>query len=70
MIVKEYTEEFYRLNITTRQRERDEEKVSRYINCLRYEIQDEINIMLVRTVDDAYQFSLKAKEKLARKQSQ
>jgi hypothetical protein len=70
MTVKEYTEEFYKLNIRTGQREKDEEKVSRYINGLRYEIQDEINMMSVRTVEDAYQFALKAEEKLARKQSQ
>jgi hypothetical protein len=38
MKVKEYTEEFYRINIKTGQRERDEEKVSRCINDLRYEI--------------------------------
>jgi hypothetical protein len=38
MIVKEYTEEFYRLNIRIGQREKDEEKVARYINGLRYEI--------------------------------
>ena len=38
MIVKEYTEDFYKLNIGTGQREKDEEKVSRYINGLRYEI--------------------------------
>jgi hypothetical protein len=38
MTVKEYTEEFYRLNIRTGQREKDEEKVSKYINGLRYEI--------------------------------
>jgi hypothetical protein len=36
MIVKEYTEEFYRLNIKTGQREKDDENVSRYINGLRY----------------------------------
>jgi hypothetical protein len=35
MTVKEYTEYFYRLNIRTGQRERDEEKFSRYINGLR-----------------------------------
>jgi hypothetical protein len=70
MTLKEYTEEFYKLNIRTGQREKDEEKVSRYINGLRYEIQDEINMMSVRTVEDAYQISLKAEEKLARKQSQ
>jgi hypothetical protein len=70
MMVKEYTEEFYRLNIRTRKRERDEENVFKCINGLRYEIQDELNMMSVRTVEDAYQFSLKAEEKLDRKQSQ
>jgi hypothetical protein len=35
---------------------------------LRYEIQDEISMMSVRTVEDAYQIALKAEEKLARKQ--
>jgi intein-encoded DNA endonuclease-like protein len=70
MTIKEYIEEFYRLNIKTRQRERDEEKVSRYINGLRYEIQDDLSMMSVRTVEDAYQFALKVEEKLARKQSQ
>jgi hypothetical protein len=38
MIVKEYIEEFYELRIRSGQRERDEEKVVRYINGLRYEI--------------------------------
>jgi hypothetical protein len=68
--VKEYTEEFYRLNIRAGHRENDEEKTARYINGLRYEIQDEINMMTVRTVEDAYQVALKAEEKLARKKSQ
>jgi D-serine dehydratase len=54
MTVKEYTEDFYSLNIRTGQRERDEEKFSRYINGLRYEIQDELSMMSVRTVEDAY----------------
>jgi uncharacterized protein YjbK len=70
MIVKEYTEEFYKLNIRTEQREKDEEKFARYINGLRYEIQDEISMMSVRTVENAYQIALKVEEKLARKQSQ
>jgi hypothetical protein len=68
--VKEYTEEFYRLNIRAGHRESDEEKVSRYINGLRYEIQDEINMMMMRMVEDAYQVALKAEEKLAKKQIQ
>jgi hypothetical protein len=40
MVVKEYTKEFYKMNIRTVQREKDEEKVGRYINGLRYEIHD------------------------------
>jgi hypothetical protein len=70
MVVKEYTEELCKLNIGTGQREKDEEKVSRYINGLRYEIWDEINMMSVRIVEDAYQFALKAEEKMARKKIQ
>jgi hypothetical protein len=70
MIVKEYTEEFYKLNTRVGKRERDKEKFARYMNGLRYEIQDELSMMLVRIVEDAYQFVLKAEEKLARKQSQ
>jgi hypothetical protein len=54
MTVKEYTEEFYRLNIRTGQREKDDEIFFRYINSLRYEIQDEISMMTVRIVEDAY----------------
>jgi hypothetical protein len=69
MAAKEYTEEFYRLNIRTGQQERDEEKVAKYINVLRYEIQDELSMMSMRTVEDAYNFALKAEEKLVRKQN-
>jgi hypothetical protein len=68
--VKEYTEEFYRLNIRARQKENEDEKPTRYINGLRYEIQEEIFMMFVSKVEDAYQATLKAEEKLARKQSQ
>jgi hypothetical protein len=70
MTVKEYTKEFYKLNIRTGQREKDEENVSSYINGLRYEIKDEINMMSVMTVEDAYHFSLKVEEKLTKKQNQ
>jgi hypothetical protein len=70
MTVKEYTEEFYQLNIIIGKWERDEDKVARYINGLRYEIQDELSMMSVKTMEDSYQFVLKAKEKLARKQNQ
>jgi hypothetical protein len=38
LTIKKYTEEIYKLNIRVGQREKNDEKVSRYINVLRYEI--------------------------------
>ena len=70
MSVKEYTEEFYRLSIRTGHVEDDLEKIARYVNGLRYEIQDEISLLSLKTVEDAYQASLKAEEKILRRQSQ
>jgi hypothetical protein len=70
MTVKEYTEEFYKLNIRAGDRESDDEKVSRYMNVLRYEIQDEMSMVTIRMVEDAYQMAQKAEEKLSRKQGQ
>jgi hypothetical protein len=70
MTVKEYTKEFYRLNIRVGHHESDDEKVTRYMNGLRYEIEDEMSMATIINVEDAYQVSLKEKEKLARKQGQ
>jgi hypothetical protein len=38
MIVKEYTKEFYQLNIRVGHHESDDEKVARYMNGMRYDI--------------------------------
>jgi hypothetical protein len=65
MTVKEYTEEFYRLNIRTGHCESNDEKVARYMNGLRYEIQDEMSMMTIQTVEDAYQMALKVEENLS-----
>jgi hypothetical protein len=70
MTVKEYTKEFYRLNIRAGHRESDDEKVSRYMNGLRYDIQDEMSMLTIRTVEYSYHMALKAEEKLSRKQGQ
>ena len=70
MMVKEYNEEFYKLNISAGHRESDDEKVARYLNHLRYDIQDELSMLTIQTVEDAYQLALKAEEKLNRKQGQ
>ena len=68
--MKEHTEEFYRLNSRAGQKENEYEKTTKYINGLRYEIQEEMNMMSISIVDDAYQGALKVEEKLARRQSQ
>jgi hypothetical protein len=70
MTVKEYTKEFYKLNIRAGHRESNDEKVARYLNGLRYDIQDELSMTTIRTVEDAYQMALKAEEKLSHKQGQ
>jgi uncharacterized protein YjbK len=70
MTVKEYTEEFYRLNIRVGHHESDDEKVGRYMNGLRYEIQDEMSMVTIKNVEDSYQVALKEEEKLARKKGQ
>jgi uncharacterized protein YjbK len=58
--VKEYTEEFCKINIRVGHRESDDEKVSRYMNGLRYDIQYEMSMLTIRNVKDAYQMALKA----------
>jgi hypothetical protein len=70
MTMKEYIEEFYRLNIRAGHRESDDEKVFKYLNGLRYDIQDELSMVTIRKVEDAYHMALKSKEKLSRKQGQ
>jgi hypothetical protein len=67
MIVKKYIEEFYRLTIRVGHIEEDVENVASYINDLRYDIKDEINIWFMKTVEDAYQAALKVEVKLTRK---
>ena len=69
LTVKEYTKEFYKVSIRAGQIQEIEEKVARYINGLRVEIQDEMSMLSLKTMDEAYQMALKAEEKLLRKQS-
>jgi hypothetical protein len=70
MMVKEYTEEFYKLKIRAGHQESDDEKVAKYMNGLRYDIQDEMSMETVIIVEDAYHMVLKDEEKLSRKPGQ
>lgn len=67
MTVKEYIEEFYKINIREGHIEDTLKRVVRYTNSLVFEIQDEISFLSPRIVEDAYHFSLKVEEKMARK---
>ena len=67
MSVKEYTEEFYRLDISSGHVDDDVEKIARYINGLRSGIQDEISFVKLESVEEAYQYDLKAEETLTKK---
>ena len=68
MTVREYTEQFYKVDIRVGYVQDTTEKVSRYVNGLRMDIQDEISLLTPRTVEEAYQLALKAEDKIARRQ--
>ena len=59
MTIKEYKKEFSRLNIGSGHVEDDIERVSRYINGLRYDIHDELSLLNLKNVEDEYQVALK-----------
>eukprot|EP00253_Pinus_taeda_P004319 PITA_04319 len=69
MTVREFTEEFYKLNLRAGYVEDTSEKTARFVNGLRGEILDEIGILSPQTLDEDYQFALKAEEKINRKQN-
>lgn len=50
--------------------EMDDEKLARYINVLRFEIQGELDILSLKIIKEAYYIALKIEENLTRKQSQ
>ena len=60
--MREYTEEFYKVNLREGYVEYTPEKTTRYIKGLRLDIQDEINMLSPRTIEEAYHCSLKEEE--------
>ena len=70
MTVKEYTEELFKLIIRARQTQEDIERVAKYINGLRFEIEDDISFLNLKIVEDAYQSSLRVEENLLRRHNQ
>ena len=70
MILKEYTKEFYKLDIRSRHVDDDVEKIARYINGLKSRIQDEIRFLKLEHVEEAHQYALKDKEILTKMHEQ
>ena len=67
--MKEYNKEFYKINTRAGYIKGTTEKVARYLNGLRYDIQDELSSVSPIDVDEAYQYALKAAERIQRRQS-
>lgn len=68
-MVKEYTEEFYQVNLRASYTEDTPKNTTRFVNGLRLEILDKISILSLKNIEEAYQSALKAEEKIARKQN-
>ena len=67
MTVKEYTEEFYQVNLRAGYTEDTPENTARFVNGIRLEILDEISILSPKTIEDTYQSALKEEENITRK---
>jgi len=68
--VATYTEEFHKYTLCCGYMEEEKAKVARYLNGLRFKIQDEISLLTLETVEKCFQVALRAKEKLKRKGEQ
>lgn len=68
MTMRKYTEEFYKVNMRARYVEDTAKKTTRYLNGLRIDIHDEINLLSPITMKEA-QCAIKTEEKSLRKQN-
>ena len=68
--MKVYIEEFYRLDIIFGHVDDDVEKIERYKSGLRSRSQDGIGFVKLESVEEAYQYALKAEEILTKKHEQ
>jgi hypothetical protein len=68
--VHEYTEEFFKLSLRSGIKEPEYQRVVRYMNGLKYHIQDEMSTHYFHNVDEAYQVALKVEENIDRRLQQ
>ena len=69
LMVREYTKEFYKVNLRAGYAKESAEKDTRYVNGLRMDIQEYISMISPRTMEEAYQCTLREEEKTTRKQN-
>ena len=67
--MKEYTEEFYKINLRAVYIEDIVEKVARFLNGLRFDIQDERSLVIPTNIYEAYQYALKQEERMQRRKT-
>ena len=67
LIVREYTKEFYKVNLRVGYVEDTPKNTVRYINGLRMKILDEISMLTPKKIEEACQCTLKGEETIARK---
>ena len=67
MTVREYTEEFYKINLRAGYIKVTVEKVAKYLNGLRYDIQDELSLVNPTRIDEAYKYALRVEERIQRR---
>lgn len=66
MDVMSYTEKFHKLSIREG-REDEEENIARYLNGLRFNLQDEIGLQMPRMLGECFELAIREEEKLKRK---
>ena len=64
MTVREYIEEFYKINLRVGYIKDTAEKVAKYLNGLRYDIQDELSLVNPMGINEAYQYALRVEERI------
>jgi hypothetical protein len=67
MNIKEYTKEFYRLRIHSSLDELEYLRVARYVNGLKFMIQDELSTHYFHSIEEPFHIALKLEEKLDRR---
>lgn len=67
MDVMTYTKKFHKLSIIVGHVEDEVEKIARYINGLKFNIQDQLSLSTPRTVEECFQLVVREEEKLKRR---